>query len=380
MRGALSQDEFWMRHAIRLAEKAWGETHPNPMVGSVLVDEKGAILSEGYHKRAGEFHAERMALTGIQLTAEQQNTSTLYVTLEPCCTHGKTPPCTEIILEKGIKRVVVGAIDPNPAHLARGIELLRQQGVEVITGVLSQECAELNPIFHHRMQTGRPLIALKTAATLDGKIATITGHSKWITGLEARSDVMRWRKYFPAIAVGAGTVTADNPSLTIRHNDQVMGCPIRLIFDRSLCTRDSIDALAVFKDSWKSRTWLITSDEIAEDRLSVYRNRGIQILQLSFTNYRFPLQQFHDFCMQRGLWGVYMEGGRSLVRSFLEVKGIDYLFCYHAPKIFGTQEAPGFADGLTINQPDQAPEIEQPTYKILGRDLLTRGSLVYPAY
>ncbi len=378
MTDAKSNEEQWMVYAINLAKKAWGNTHPNPMVGSVLVDDDNQIISEGYHKKAGDLHAERMALTDIELTGRQKTHATLYVTLEPCCTHGKTPPCTEIILEKGIQRVVVGAIDPNPAHCHKGILKLQAQGVSVKTGVLERQCKALNPIFHHRMQTNNSLIAVKTATTLDGKIATAFGNSKWITGPQTRAHVMHWRKYFPSIAVGAGTVLADNPSLTIRDGAKTLGCARRLIFDRSLRTESKVSDLKVFNDTWKDRTVLITGETVTTARTRPYTQRGVQIVRLPFGASKFPLEEFRQTCNTLGIDGVYIEGGSSVISSFLEVKGVDYLFCYRAPKLFGSREAPSFADGLSVEFPEQAPILSEPNHEIIGDDILTHGPLIYP--
>ena len=367
-----------MRYAIGLAQKAAGNTHPNPLVGSVLIDGSGAIISEGYHVKVGELHAERKALTGIELTEDQKQSSTLYVTLEPCCTHGRTPPCTEIILEKGVRRVVVGTIDPNPAHQSRGIDILRDAGVEVITGVLDDECRALNPIFNHWIEQQQPLIAVKTATTLDGKIATAFGKSKWITSGAARENVMYWRKYFPAIAVGAGTVLADDPSLTIRNEGKTVGCATRFILDRSLRTLAEIDNLKVFNDGWCHQTCLVSSNSHDESKLAPFREKGIEVLTLTFDNQKFPIADFRQACKERGIYGVYVEGGLSVVSSFLEIKGVDYLFCYQAPKLFASAEAPGFADGLAIQSPDEAPFIDKPLHEVFGDDILTHGTLVYP--
>lgn len=367
-----------MRYALDLAARAWGQTHPNPLVGAVLVGHDNRVLAEGFHARAGELHAERVALQGVSLTPEQARGATLYVTLEPCCTQGRTPPCTEIILAKGIRRVVVGAIDPNPQHCARGIDLLRASGLEVITGVLEVECRTLNPIFHHRMQTGNPLIALKVATTLDGKIATAAGHSQWITGTEARRHVMHWRRYFPAIAVGAGTVLADNPSLTARQQGIPTTCGQRLIFDRSLRTSARLPELQVFNDTWADQTWLITDERHCTADLEPYVSRGVKVFQLPLQAGCFPIQSFRDYCLQEAIHGLYVEGGPSLIRSLFAVRGIDYLFCYQAPKLFGSDAAPGFAGEMSVERPDDAPCILDPNHVVLPPDVLTHGFLQYP--
>lgn len=206
-----------MRRALEAARRGWGATHPNPMVGALIV-EHGRVVADGYHARAGEPHAEVVALTNLGRAPAPG--ATLYVTLEPCSTTGRTPPCTEAIIRAGIKRVVAGAADPNPQHLGRGFALLRAAGVEVVEGVLAEECTDLNFIFNHWITKETPLIAGKIVTTLDGRVATSTGESQWITGAAARRDAMRWRRLFPAIGVGAGTVLADNPRLTSRNRHE----------------------------------------------------------------------------------------------------------------------------------------------------------------
>lgn len=376
---AQSRDERWMRHALQLASQAWGNTHPNPMVGSVLVDADDTIISEGYHQKAGALHAERMALTDLQLSRSQQQNSTLYVTLEPCCTQGRTPPCTQIILEKGIRKVVVGTIDPNPKHQSKGIDLLREHGVLVTTGVLEHECRQLNPLFNHQMTAAAPMITVKTATTLDGKIATASGNSRWITGPEARNNVMHWRKYFPAIAIGAGTALADDPSLTIRAGETTTGCPQRMIFDRSLRTLPQVSTLKVFNDEWRQQTWLITADSIDVQKLGPYLDRGVKLIQLPFEpGNPFPIVPFRKRCNQEQIFGIYVEGGQSLISSLLQVKAVDYLFSYRSPKLFASAAAPSFANGLQVDFPGQAPFIGNPQHEIYGHDVLTHGPLVYP--
>ena len=224
--------EAYMRRALELARQGWGATHPNPMVGALIVED-GEIVAEGFHTKAGEPHAEIMALRALGRKPEPG--ATLYVTLEPCCTTGRTPPCTEAIIAAGIRRVVVGATDPNPRHAGHGFEVLRAAGVEVVTNVLAAECADLNLIFNHWIVQKRPLLAAKVATTIDGRIACRTGESKWITGEPARADVMRWRRLFPAIAVGAGTVASDDPQLTARLPEGEW-CPWRFVFDAALST------------------------------------------------------------------------------------------------------------------------------------------------
>ena len=208
-------DDFFLRRALQLARRGLGRTSPNPCVGAVLV-RGGKVIGEGWHRRAGLPHAEVEALRDAARRGERGRGATLYVTLEPCCTHGRTPPCTQAILEAGLRRVVVGAVDPNPHHAGRGLTLLREAGLDVVEGVCQAEAEALNPGFNHWIVHRRPLVTLKAAMTLDGKIATTRGDSRWITGEASRRVVMRLRQEHDAILVGIGTVLADDPALTAR--------------------------------------------------------------------------------------------------------------------------------------------------------------------
>lgn len=216
MKRATGNDESFMRRALALARRGYGTTSPNPMVGAVLV-KGGRIIGQGWHHCAGEPHAEIEALRNAERRRNSPEGATLYVTLEPCCTHGRTPPCTAAIKAAGIKRVVVAAKDPNPQHAGRGFLILRRAGIEVEHGVLAEEATKLNEALNHWIVQRTPFVTVKAAMTLDGKIATASGESKWITGEEARAEGMRLRAGADAILVGVNTVLADDPSLTVRE-------------------------------------------------------------------------------------------------------------------------------------------------------------------
>ena len=221
-------EEKYMRRAIALAEKGTGFTNPNPLVGAVIVRD-GRVIGEGYHERYGDLHAERNALKNV---TEDPMGATMYVTLEPCCHHGKQPPCTDAIIESGIAEVVIGSRDPNHLVAGKGEEILRNSGIKVTNDYLRSECDELNPVFFHYITTGRPYVVMKYAMTMDGKIATRTGESQWITGEEARSEVHRMRHRYSAIMAGIGTVLADDPMLNTRIEG--LTSPIRVIIDSNL--------------------------------------------------------------------------------------------------------------------------------------------------
>lgn len=224
----IPSDEQFMRHALCLAKRGLGRTHPNPAVGCVLV--RGSkIIGEGWHRRAGGPHAEVAALRCLKHKRMAKG-ATAYVTLEPCSTHGLTPPCTSALIEAGIRRVVVGAIDPNPAHRGRGLALLRSKGIRITSGVLESECIDLNPEFHHFMSTGRPWVIAKCGMSLDGRLTRPKGESRWITSPAARTDAMKLRAAVDAILVGAGTIRDDDPALTVRGAGKRQTQPIRVVW------------------------------------------------------------------------------------------------------------------------------------------------------
>jgi diaminohydroxyphosphoribosylaminopyrimidine deaminase / 5-amino-6-(5-phosphoribosylamino)uracil reductase len=367
----MNVSETYMSEALTEARKGWGKVYPNPMVGAVIVED-GTIVSRGYHAKAGGPHAEIEALKN--LGRKPNDNATMYVTLEPCCTTGKTGPCTEAIKAAGIRKVCIGAIDPDQRHQGRGIDILRSAGVETVTGILKDECEDLNLIFNHVSTKGSPFLAGKTATTLDGKVATRTGNSQWITGALARSDVMRWRRYFPAIAVGSGTVLADDPSLTSRLEDSV-DCGVRFVFDRKLRTRAALYDLQVYNDAFKEKTIVLTLRNAAG--LSDFENKGIKIWKLDGDGLVF-WESFKRRCMEASIHGVYFEGGPVLLNDLLAHNQLDYLFAYRAPKFLADSEAPAFISGQVIENMNAAFELNQVRHAIFGNDQLTRGFVKYP--
>ena len=331
-----------MRRALELARQAWGRTHPNPMVGAVIT-EGGRIVAEGFHAKAGEPHAEVMALRA--LGRKPALDAVLHVTLEPCCTHGRTPPCVDAILAAGFRTVVVGARDPNPAHAGHGLELLRAKGVAVVEGVLGEECAELNLIFNHWITRGAPLIALKVAATLDGKLTLPAGQGRAITGPAAQAYVHRLRRLFPAIAVSADTALADNPRLTARGDDGET-CPVRFVLDRHFKTAGRT-GLNLFQDAHRTRTIVVGLGAAAKKSdLAWYEAEGVQVWSLVGDEVSF-LQVWAERCAQEKITGVLVEAGPRLAASLLATGAADYLYAFVAPRS-GDPTAPGWQDGVTI--------------------------------
>lgn len=361
--------ERYMRHAIELAQRGWGDTHPNPIVGAVIVEDD-VIVAEGWHCAAGQDHAEVDALKN--LGRQPKDGAELYVTLEPCSTKGRTGACSDAIIESGIKVVVVGAFDPNPAHAGRGLDILRDAGVGVIDGILAQECADLNLIFNHWILKNEPLVAAKMAITIDGKFAAASGHSQWVTGELARSDVMRWRRYFPSIAVSAETALQDNPSLTSRGVESTW-CPIRFIFDRNLKTVAAIDSLNLFNDTYKDRTIVLCSKSVAEEKRASIYALGVQLWELPEVEGHLDWSAFRQRCKEADIYGVYVEVGPTLATGVIENSLADYVFIYQAPKLMSDTAAPGLGSLRNSTSMDEVFALRDIRLENFGEDRLTRG-------
>lgn len=364
-------DIQYMEAALIEARKGWGKTHLNPMVGAVIV-EGSTLVSSGHHAVYGGPHAEVDALR--KLGRRPSRGAVMYVTLEPCSSLGKTGPCTQAILDAGIRKVVVGAIDPDQRHQGKGVGLLEAAGVQVSVGLLKESCEDLNLIFNHVAKTAMPLLAAKTATTLDGKVATRKGRSKWITGEQARMDVMHWRKLFPSIAVGAGTVLADNPNLTSRIAE-AENCSTRFIFDRRLNTVSMLGSAKVFNDAYKDRTVVVTVNEARGT--ANFIKHGIEVWQLTGDSHGFWIE-FKERCMQKQIAGVYFEGGPGLLSDLLSHRQLDYFFAYRAPKFFADAAAPAFADGQVVEDMNEAFSLSRVRHSIFGEDQMTRGFVTYP--
>jgi diaminohydroxyphosphoribosylaminopyrimidine deaminase/5-amino-6-(5-phosphoribosylamino)uracil reductase len=289
----------------------------------------------------------------------------LHVTLEPCCTHGRTPPCVDAILAAGLRTVVVGARDPNPAHAGHGLEILRAQGVAVVEGVLGEECAALNLIFNHWIARGAPLLALKVAATLDGKLTLPAGQGRAITGPEAQAYVHRLRRLFPAIAVSADTALADNPRLTARGDDGET-CPVRFVLDRHFKTAGRT-GLNLFQDAHRTRTIVVGLGSSAKKSdLAWYEAEGIRVWSLVGDEASF-LKVWAERCAQEKIVGVLIEGGPRLASSMLAAGAADYLYAFVAPRT-GDPETPSWHDGLAL-------PIGGLQVSLVGSDALYQGAL-----
>jgi diaminohydroxyphosphoribosylaminopyrimidine deaminase/5-amino-6-(5-phosphoribosylamino)uracil reductase len=371
----VAQHEIFMRRALELARSVWGRTLPNPMVGAVIVED-GQIVAEGATAPDGGPHAERLAL--LARGKPPRPGATLYVTLEPCCTHGRTGACTDAIIASGIRHVVVGATDPFPAHAGRGYEVLRAAGIEVTTGVLEQECRDLNLIFNHWATHNSPLFAAKAATTLDGKIACRTGESRWITNEKARADVHRWRRLFPGIAVGAMTILKDNPRLTAREAGQPEWSPKRFVFDGLLRTVLDKNLPAVFTDEFRAQTIVVTTPHGGLGYVRKLRDMGITVWSFDSPTQRVAFGDFRRKCTEERISGVYFEGGAQLVSELVRARQLDYLFVYHAPLLLADDKAKSIFSGLRPEKPEQGVRLVDVRTEVFDGDVLMRGSLKYP--
>ncbi len=357
-------NELYMKRALELAKKGEGKVSPNPMVGAVIVKDE-RIIGEGYHMRYGGPHAEVNAFSSA---TENVEGATIYVTLEPCCHFGKTPPCVNAIIDNKISKVVVGALDPNPLVAGKGIKILREHGIEVITGVLEEECIKINEIFMNYILTKKPFVIMKSAMTLDGKIATYTGNSKWITGEEARKEVHKLRNRVSAIMVGIGTILTDNPELTCRIEDG--NSPKRIIVDSML--RIPIDAKVInLKD--EVLTIVATTIKADEQKIQLLRSKGIEVLVIEEHNSRVDLQKLMTRLGEMKIDSILLEGGATLNYSALEEGIVDKVQFYIAPKLIGGENSKTPVGGVGIPLMDNAFKVFKLSVSTIGDDIFLEG-------
>jgi len=356
-----------MREALRQARKGLGRTSPNPAVGAVIV-RNGLVVAAGYHRRASLPHAEVEALNRLGGKALAEDT--LYVTLEPCNHHGRTPPCTEAILKSGIKRVVVGMKDPNPHVSGGGCRFLSQNGVSVITGVLEAECRRLNEIFIKFVTSGRPFVIMKSAMTLDGWTATATGHSKWVTNDKSRQFVHRLRDRVDAVLVGIGTVLADDPQLTTRLKRGAGKDPMRIIVDTRL--RTPINARVLSLDS-VAETMLAVGPEVPQDDLNRCQRKGVSTLTCPTRDGRIDLAALLDILGERSVTSLLVEGGASIAGSLLREGLIDKFYLFKSSKILGGDDGIPMAKGPGPERMDQCLFLKDTRIRRFGDDFLVEG-------
>ena len=358
-------DGRYMRTALALARRAAGRTSPNPMVGAVVV-RGGRVVGRGYHARAGADHAEVAALRQAGAAARG---ATLYVNLEPCSHFGRTPPCAGAVIDAGIARVVAGMMDPNPMVAGRGVEALREAGIRVDVPVREQECRRLNEAFVKHVTTGFPFVVLKLAASLDGRIATAAGDSKWVTGAAAREHVHRLRNQYDAVLVGSGTVLADDPQLTCR----VPGGrdPLRVVLDRRL--RTPLTATLVNQPA-PEKTILVTARDAPEARRKRLEERGVQVWSFPVTRGRISFKRVLRKLGRAGVLSVMVEGGGVTAAGAMAEKVVDKVLCYYAPKFIGAEGLPMMGD-LGLARMRQCPQLGDAQVRRLGDDILVTAYL-----
>ena len=370
----VDQDVTFMKQALRVAAKGRGTTSPNPMVGAVVVA-KGKVVGSGYHQEAGGPHAEVFAL---QRAKSRSRLATLYLTLEPCChTEKRTPPCVPLIIQSGVRRVVVAMRDPNPQVAGRGIQQLKRAGIRVDVGCLKQESAKLNEVYIHWVKTGRPFVILKAAMTLDGKMATATGESKWITGTQAREHVHRLRSRVDSIAVGVNTVLQDNPQLTARPSSRTGKAsgtrqPVRVIFDSAL--RIPLDAW-VLKNIETNPTAIATTAQASYKKMEQLRSKWVEVLVLPQKAKRVSIRRCLQELGNMGITSMIVEGGSELNASFLREGLVNQICLFVAPVLLGGQNAKGLIGGLSPKRLVQKIGVSNIHIHPLGADMLITGDL-----
>jgi len=359
------RDEAFLEQAIGLAEKGRGYVSPNPVVGACIV-KSNRVVSRACHARFGGPHAE---VEAIRKAGRRARGATLYVTLEPCSTHGKTPPCVDAIRRAKISRVVIGTIDPNPNHAGRALTLLRKSGVRVTVGVLKAKCDEQVEAYAKWMRTRKPFVVLKMAQSLDGKIASRTGESRWITGSEARRWVHQLRASCDGILVGKNTVLVDNPNLTVR-NGKPSKEPWRIVLDAD----GSCDPKSnVFRGS--GPTILACSEKSFSKVARKFRHSKVTILPLKLHRGRLSVVQLLRRLGALGITSLLVEGGGEVAWSFLEARLVDKVAWIVAPKIFGGRTTKTSVEGIGIRSLDEASTLGNIRTRVLGNDLLMEGYL-----
>jgi diaminohydroxyphosphoribosylaminopyrimidine deaminase / 5-amino-6-(5-phosphoribosylamino)uracil reductase len=373
----------FMQLALRLARRGYGATSPNPMVGAVLV-KGGKIIGRGWHRRAGLPHAEIKALRDAQKRGHNPKGATLYVTLEPCCTHGRTPPCTDAIISAGIKKVVVGAIDPNPKHAGKGFEILRRAGIKVVHGIFADECEKLNEAFNHWIVHRTPFVTVKAAMTLDGKIATASGESKWITGKKARAFGIKLRQGSDAILVGINTILADDPSLTARVKMEdgrwKIAKPIRRIILDSMA-RTPLNAKVV-SDEFAMMTTIVVSKNAPKNQVAALA-RQVNIIiapekksQIANRKSQMDLRWLLKKLGAENVTSLLIEGGGEVNASFLLGGFAQRAAFFYAPKILGGRDSHKAVAGDGVKSLSEAIQIREIEWQKIGGDLLMTAKVV----
>lgn len=365
-----------MQTALRLARRGYGHTSPNPMVGAVLV-KRGKIIGRGWHHQAGQPHAEIEALRDAAKKGHSPRGAILYVTLEPCCTHGRTPPCTEAIISAGIKYVIVGTTDPNPKHAGKGLKLLKQAGIKVATLAnqsVSIECMRLNESFNHWIVQRTPFVTVKAAMTLDGKIATARGESKWITGPESRGHGMHLRQGSDAILVGINTILLDDPSLTVRVSGRTSPVRLRRIILDSMA-RTPLNAKVV-SDEQAALTTIVVSRRAPERRINALSKRVNVVITPAATNSKPDLRWLLNRLGKEQVTSLLVEGGGEVSASFLFAGLAQRVAFFYAPKILGGRDSKRAVAGDGAQSQSEMLKLTDVEWKKYGSDVFLTARLL----
>jgi diaminohydroxyphosphoribosylaminopyrimidine deaminase/5-amino-6-(5-phosphoribosylamino)uracil reductase len=354
--------DIFMDRALQIAQLGGIEVKSNPLVGAVIV-KNGHIISEGYHKKFGSYHAEIDALTQAK---EDVSGATIYVTLEPCSHVGKTGSCAQAIIEAGIKKVVIASIDPNPLVSGKGIEMLKQAGLDVEIGLRKEQSDAMNTMFYHFITKRKPYVAIKMALTLDGKYSTHLKDSKWITSTEVRDDVHDIRANYQSILVGVQTIIEDDPSLNVRKLDKVIGHPTRIILDTH--GRIPIES-KVIQDGGPT---IICTHDMSKEKIAYLESKGIQCLYIKLKEAMLDMDDVLDKLYARHIKSVFVEGGKKVHEHILTNQLAQYVYVYIAPKIVGGLET---LQHPQIDYMKDALQIKKPLYKIIDGHIKLEGEL-----
>jgi diaminohydroxyphosphoribosylaminopyrimidine deaminase/5-amino-6-(5-phosphoribosylamino)uracil reductase len=359
----MESDLQYMTRALEIAEWGSGATRPNPLVGAVLV-KQGKIIGEGYHQAYGGPHAEIYALREAGVEAEG---STLYVTLEPCSHHGKTPPCAEAIAKANVKKVVCAISDPNPLVQGKGLAYLQEQGIETSCGLSAEQARKQNEIFLHFITTKTPFVLLKTAMSLDGKIATKTGESRWITSGQSRSYVHRLRNRYAAIMVGIGTVLADDPVLTTRMEGRNGHNPLRIVMDSRARTPLNSRLIRTIDEA---PVMIVTSEKALPEQEKALRSAGAEVLKVPGEGQAKRIREVVKILGERGVDSLLVEGGGTLANSFIQAQAVQKYLAFIAPLVIGGKDARTPVEGEGITSLSDAAQLTITAVEHLGPDIL----------
>lgn len=364
----MNTSELYMHRAIEVAKSGWGRTNPNPLVGAVIV-KNDKVIAEGYHRAIGRPHAE---IEAIDHSAEDVRGSTLYVNLEPCSRYGRTPPCVKAIIDSGIKKVVVAMEDPNPQVSGEGIRILREAGIDVVTGILETEAKKLNEIFIKYITLKKPYVIMKMAMTLDGKIATVSGDAKWISGESSRKYVHIIRERVAAIMVGVNTIINDDPLLTARTESGKEKKLVKIIIDGK--GKISPDC-KVIRTASSECVILATTSAIRQPKEDLLLEKGVQILKLDGQDGHVDLNMLMDHLYQREIDSILLEGGGQLNAVALKLRLVDKVMTFIAPKIIGGKDAKTPVEGEGIPWMKEAIELRHISIQRFDDDTLIEGYL-----